>query len=280
MILDSNSVKNIDQYIDQFMTMLVAYAPKFVFAVITFIIGLILIKIFRRFMTRLMAKDKADPTVLKFMMDLLTWIFRILLAMSVIEKLGIATTSFVAIIGAAGLAVGLSLQGSLSNFAGGILIIMFKPFRVGDYIEAQNQAGTVNSIQIFSTKLITSNNQVVYLPNGALSNGTIKNFSQEPLRRAEIILSVAYSTNLKFVKDTLQQIIQSDSKILNEPAPGIEIKALAENSINIAVTIWSQRAYYGAMVSDFYENTKEAFEKANIEIPHPQRDIHLKKDIV
>lgn len=221
-------------------------------------------------------RQDMDPTLLKFVMDVCTWIFRVLLFISVIEKLGVTTTSFVAAIGAAGLAVGLSLQGSLSNFAGGLLIILFKPFRVGDYIEAQGQAGTVNSIQIFSTRIITSNNQVIYMPNGALSNGTIKNFSQEPLRRAEIVLSVDYKTDLKRAKEIILEVTQQDKKILRNPKPAIEIKALAENSIDLNVFIWSESVNYGAMVSDFYENIKTAFDEAGIEIPYPQRDVNVK----
>jgi small conductance mechanosensitive channel len=270
-------MKDFDYYLNGFTDLIITYTPKLIIALVTLIVGLLLIKLFRRFLKNLMMRrEDMDPTLLKFVMDVCTWIFRVLLFISVIEKLGVTTTSFVAAIGAAGLAIGLSLQGSLSNFAGGLLIIMFKPFRVGDYIEAQGQAGTVNSIQIFSTKIITSNNQVIYMPNGALSNGTIKNFSQEELRRAEIVLSVDYKTDLKKAKEIIFSVTNQDQKILREPAPAIEIKALAENSIDLNVFIWAERPNYGAMVSDFYENIKVAFEQAGIEIPYPQRDVHLK----
>jgi len=269
-------MKEIDYYWDKLNAMTVEYAPKVVVAAITLIIGLLIIKLFRRVLKRLMTERDFDPTLLKFVMDVFTWIFRVLLIISVIGKLGVETTSFVAAIGAAGLAIGLSLQGSLSNFAGGLLIVMFKPFRVGDYIEAQGQSGTVNSIQIFSTQLITSNNQVIYLPNGALSNGTIKNYSQEPLRRAEIVLKVGYDSDLKLVKDVIMQVIKADARILSEPEPLIEIRTLGENGIDVAVYMWGERADYGHIVSDFYENIKVAFENAGIELPYPQRDIHVK----
>lgn len=270
------STSKLDQFIEKFIDSLINYIPDLIGAIITLVIGIIIIKVFRRIITGLMAKRNMDPTFLKFVLDVCTWIFRAILFITVIGQLGVQTTSFMAALGAAGIAIGLSLQGSLSNFAGGLLIILFKPFRVGDTIEAQGQSGTVNSIQIFSTRIITSNNQVVYLPNGTLSNNTIKNYSQEPLRRAEIILSVAYTSNLKHVKEILQEVIESDQNILKTPAPGIEIKNLAENSVIIAVQIWAERANHGAMVSDFYENTKNAFEKANIEIPFPQRNVYLK----
>ncbi|RZJ64462.1 MAG: mechanosensitive ion channel [Flavobacterium sp.] len=266
-----------DEYIGRWLDRVIDYIPEFVVAIVYLILGMLIIKFFRRFMTRLMTKKQTDPTVLKFLMDLLTWIFRVLLVISVIGQLGVPTTSFVAVIGAAGLAVGLSLQGSLSNFAGGILIILFKPFRVGEYIEAQGQAGTIAAIQIFSTEMITTSNQVVYIPNGALSNGTIKNFSREPLRRASITLGVAYNSDLKKVREVLMSTIESDPKILKEPQPAIEIKGLAENSVDLNVYLWAERANYFAAVSDFYENTKAAFDAAGIEIPYPQRDLNIRQ---
>jgi small conductance mechanosensitive channel len=271
--------KDIHYYINELKDALIHYIPNVVLSVLIFITGIIAIKIFRRIITSIMTKrPDHDPTLLKFVLDVCTWIFRGMIFVAIIGELGIQTTSFVALIGAAGLAVGLSLQGSLSNFAGGLLIILFKPFRVGDSIEAQGQAGTVNAIQIFNTVITTGNNQVVYMPNGALSNGTVKNFSQEALRRAEITVSVSYHSDLKLVKETLQGIIKSDSNILANPAPNIEIKQLAENSVDLNVQIWTERAKYGKMVSDFLENTKNVFEEKGIEIPYPQRDIHIKKD--
>jgi len=267
----------LDQVLHWFTDGLIGYLPNILKAIGILIIGLILIKVLRRVITGIITKKpEHDPTLLKFILDVATWILRAFLFVVIIGRLGVETTTFAAAIGAAGLAIGLSLQGSLSNFAGGLLIILFKPFRIGDYIEAQGQAGTVNSIQIFSTRLITSTNQVVYMPNGALSNNTIKNFSQEPLRRADITLSVGYSTDLKIVKNIINTVIASDKKVLTEPRAAIEIKALAENAIELNVMIWAERASYGAMVSDFYENIKAAFEHANIEIPFPQRDIYVK----
>ncbi len=271
------AIENLDVYIARFYSNLVDYLPSLISAVIVLTIGMLIIKLFRRIVSNLMTKKDLDPTLLKFVLDVFTWIFRVILFVTVIDQLGVKTTSLMAALGAAGIAIGLALQGSLSNFAGGLLIILFKPFRVGDYIEAQGQAGTVNSIQIFSTRIITGNNQVIYMPNGALSNGTIKNFSQEPLRRAEIMLSIDYKNNLENVKDVLFVVIKNDPNILTEPKPFIEIKSLGENGIDLMVFVWAERANYGSMVSDFYENVKTAFEKQGIEIPHPQRDVQIKK---
>lgn len=266
----------IDRYIDILVVRVVDYIPNLLWAIAILIIGLLGIKFMRNFITRIMtARPEHDPTLLKFILDVCTWALRILLFVVIIGKLGIETTSFAAIIGAGAVAIGLSLQGSLSNFAGGLLIILFKPFRVGDYIEAQGQGGTVSSIQIFSTRLITSNNQVVYLPNGTLSNNTIKNFSQEANRRAEILLNVSYHNNLKQVKDIVFDVIKGNDKILQSPAPGFEIRALNESSVQIAIYLWSERPKYSAMVSEFYESIKVGFEQGGIELPSSQPALNI-----
>lgn len=271
-----NDQIKIDSYLEYFTNKLISYVPNIVGAILIFIVGVIIIKLLRRLITGIVTKrPDHDPTVLKFLLDVLTWILRILLFIQIIEQLGVQTTTFAAAIAAAGLAIGLSLQGSLSNFAGGLLIILFKPFRIGDYIEAQGQGGTVSSIQIFSTRLITSNNQVVYLPNGTLSNNTIKNFSQESKRRAEILLNVSYHNNLKLVKDIIFTVINADDNILKTPAPGFEVRALNENSVQVVVYLWSERTKYGAMVSNFYINIKAAFEQAGIELPTPQQALNI-----
>ena len=193
---------------------ILAFWPHLLSAIITLVIGLLIIKIFRKIMMRLIESKKFDTTLLKFVMDVLIWTFRALLFVSVITKLGVETSVFVAAIGAAGLAIGLSLQGSLANFAGGLLIILFKPLRVGDYIEAQGESGTVAAIFIFSTKIITPNNQSVYMPNGPLSNGIIRNFSKEMTRRTDITLSVNHNSDFHQVKDLIFDVIKSDTRIL------------------------------------------------------------------
>ncbi|PZR21791.1 MAG: mechanosensitive ion channel protein MscS [Flavobacterium psychrophilum] len=259
-------------FIEWATTTVINFIPNLLRAVAFLVIGIILIKIFRKIITRLMMSREMDPTFLKFVLDVCTWIFRVTLIISIIDQLGVQTTSLMALLGTIGIAVGLSLQGSLSNFAGGLLIVLFKPFRVGDYIEAQGQGGTVRSIQIFSTQLVTSNNQIVYLPNGTLSNNTIKNFSQEPLRRAEIMLTVGYNSDLGKVKEVINSVIEKDNRILKSPAHAIDIKDLAENAVILNVLLWSERSNHTSVVSSFYENIKSAFESNGIEISAPQND--------
>jgi len=275
LFIENVKISNLDILINRLVTRVVDFIPNLLWAIIILIGGIIAIKILRKAITRIMTSREMDPTFLKFVLDVSTWIIRATLFIAIIGQLGVETTSLMALLGTIGIAVGLSLQGSLSNFAGGLLIVLFKPFKVGDYIEAQGQAGTVNSIQIFSTRIITSTHQVVYLPNGTLSNNTVKNFSQEPLRRADISLSVSYNSDLKKVKDVITKVITSDVKALTSPAPSIEIKDLADNAVILNVMIWTERANHGGLVSDFYENIKVAFENEEIQIPFPQRDIHI-----
>ena len=187
-------------YIKGFMKVLIDYSPKLISALVILFIGIYTIRFINNLVKRIMIKRNLDPTLSKFLADILIWVLRVLLFVTFISKLGIETSSFVAILGAAGLAIGMSLQGSLSNFAGGMLIILFKPFRVGDTIEAQGVTGTVKEIQIFVTKLLTVNNQTIFVPNGVLSNGVITNYSVEGNRRADLVFTISYDTNIKTPK--------------------------------------------------------------------------------
>ncbi len=269
-------MKEFDYYLEWFLEILITSIPSILYAIGILIAGILGIKFIRFIVSRIMKKRDMDPTAIKFLMDILTWVLKIVLFVIVISKLGIETSSFVAILGAAGLAIGLSLQGSLSNFAGGLLIIIFKPFRAGDYIEAQGEGGTVQEIQIFATRLNSPNNQVIYIPNGALSNGNIKNYSKEPTRRAEIIIGAAYGSDIKHVKDVLHKIVAAESKILKEPEPTIRIKELAENSVNFELLVWATNDDFWEMLSDVQEQVKISFDNEGIEIPFPQRDIIIK----
>jgi len=224
-----------------------------------------------------MIKREMEPTLTKFLADILIWTLKILLFVTVISRLGVENSSFVAIIGAAGLAIGLSLQGSLSNFAGGVLIIMFKPFKLGDYIEAQGVAGTVKQIQIFVTQLATVDNQFIFIPNGVLSNGTITNFTYATNRRADLTIGISYSSNIKKAKEIILEIMNNHPLVLKDPAPIVLVKDLAESSINLAVRPWAELPNFFDMRSEILEAIKNAFDSEGIGIPFPQRDVHIKQ---
>ena len=257
-------IHSFGEYANQFMNALIDYSPKLISAFIILFVGLYAIRFINRLVKKIMVKRELDPTLSKFLADILLWVLRVLLFVTFISKLGIETSSFVAILGAAGLAVGLSLQGSLSNFAGGMLIILFKPFRVGDTIEAQGVTGTVSEIQIFVTKLITGNNQTIFVPNGVLSNGVIINFSESGVRRADLLFSLSYETNIKIAKDIVMQVMQNHPKVLKNPPPSVAVRDLSESAIHLSIKPWSANADFGDMCSDILENCKDAFDKAGI----------------
>ena len=254
------------EYVDQFINLLIDYSPKLISALLILFVGLYAVRLINRLVRRIMIRRELDPTLSKFLADSLLWALRILLFVTFISKLGIETSSFVAILGAAGLAIGLSLQGSLSNFAGGMLIILFKPFRVGDTIEAQNVVGTVSEIQIFVTKLITGNNQTIFVPNGILSNGVITNFSLGKNRRANLLLNISYETNIKTAKEIVMQVLENHPKVLKNPAPNVIVNLLTDSAIQLAIQPWAKNADFGTMCSDVLEDCKDAFDKAGIEI--------------
>ncbi len=242
------------------------YSPKIISAFVILIVGIYAIRLINRLIKKIMIKRELDPTLTKFLADILIWALRILLFIAFISKLGVETSSFVAILGAMGLAVGLSLQGSLSNFAGGMLIILFEPFKVGDTIEAQGQIATVLEIQIFVTKLVTANNQTIFIPNGILSNGTIINYSTQGQRRADLTIAISYETDIKKAKEIIAEVMRSNPKVLTTPAPEVGVKNLTDNAIQLAVRPWAKNEDFGAVFSETLENCKLAFDAAGIEI--------------
>ncbi|OIV41864.1 mechanosensitive ion channel family protein [Flavobacterium johnsoniae] len=253
-------------YATKFINILIDYSPKLISAFLILFIGLYAIRLINRVIRKIMVKRNLDPTLTKFLADILLWALRILLFVTFISKLGIETSSFVAILGAMGLAVGLSLQGSLSNFAGGMLIIVFKPFKVGDTIEAQGVIATVLEIQIFVTKMLTGNNQTVFVPNGALSNGTIINYSMQGERRADLTFSISYDSDIKKAKDILLDVLNKNPKVLKTPAPEVFVKNLSASSVDFAVRPWAKNANYGAVFSETLENCKTALDEAGISV--------------
>lgn len=259
-------IDSFSEYVDQFVKLLIDYSPKLITAFFVLIIGLYAIRLINRLVRKIMVKRQLDPTLTVFLADSLLWAMRFLLFVTFISKLGIETSSFVAILGAIGLAVGLSLQGSLSNLAGGVLIILFKPFKVGDSIEAQGVAGTVGEIQIFVTKLVTGNNQTIFIPNGILSNGVITNFSVDNNRRANLLFNISYDTNIKRAKEIVMQVLENHPKVLKTPSPTVVVNLLTDSAIQLAIQPWSKNSDFSQMCSDVLENCKDAFDTAGIVI--------------
>ena len=248
---------------------------KLLLAAITLLVGLWIIKKIVKMCTVLMVKADLEASLLSFLTNLIKWTLKVLLFISVLGQLGVATSSFLAIIGAAGLAVGLALQGSFSNFAGGILILLFKPFKVGDFIEAQGEKGDVKEIQIFNTKIITPRNRVAVIPNGILSNGLIKNYTEEGKLRVDIAIGISYDSDIKQAREILLKVLNDHPKTLKFPKPVVLVTDLGDSSVNLGVRPWATPGDYWDVYFECIEQCKEALDEANISIPFPQRDVHM-----
>jgi small conductance mechanosensitive channel len=248
--------------------------PVLLKSIILLLVGRYIIRLVLQVFGKTLAKYEIDPSLATFLKSFLNAILWVLLIISVATTLGMEMTSFIAIIGAAGLAVGLALQGSLANFAGGVLILIFKPFRVGETIDAQGTLGSVESIDILYTKIRNFDNKVVIVPNGALANNSIVNLSQKPTRRVEINVGVAYGTDLKKTRKVILDTLKMDERIHDEPEPIVKFTTFGDSSLDLVVRAWTDAADLWPVYWDNMEAIKEAFEANDIEIPFPQRDVH------
>ena len=262
-----------NELVDKALELSLTYGPKLVLAIITLIVGFWIIK------KVVAGADKTfsskDPTLGKFASSLISVLLKAVLLIAVASMVGIETTSFVAILGAAGLAVGLALQGSLANFAGGVLILMFKPFKVGDVIEAQGFIATVKEIQIFNTILKTADNRIVIIPNGALSNGSMVNINQESTRRVDFVFGIGYEDDIDKAKTILNTLADNDPRVLKDPAKLVVLSELADSSVNFTVRLWVNTADYWGVYFDMQEAVKKSFDQQGISIPYPQQDVHM-----
>ncbi|MCL6265596.1 mechanosensitive ion channel family protein [Flagellimonas myxillae] len=251
------------------------FGPKLVTAILIYIVGSWIIKRIVSATRKVMSKSKYEESLQKFLLNLISWALKIFLIILVISRLGVDVTTFAAVIAAAGLAVGLALQGSLSNFAGGVLLMIFKPYRIGDLIEAQGELGVVKEIEIFTTKLITPENKLAIVPNGAMANGNIVNYSAEGKIRVDTVVGVGYGEDIKKSKEVLLKVLTSNPQVLQDPAPSVNVLELADSSVNFAVRPYCKPEDYWDVYFSTYENCKLALDEAGIEIPYPhQVEIH------
>lgn len=270
------NVEELVKISEAWLPVVLEYSGKLTLAVITLLIGWWLISRLTSSIESMLAARKVDRALSSFIGSLVSIVLRILLLISVASMIGVETTSFIAMIGAAGLAIGLALQGSLANFAGGVLIMLFRPFRAGDWIEAQGVSGSVDSIQIFHTTLKTGDNKVVIVPNGSLSNGHITNYSREPRRRADINIGIDYSSDIKKAREVLLEIAQ-DPRVHVDPAPVVFVTGLGDSAVNLSLRVWVATGDFWPVTFSFTELAKERLTEAGIGIPFPQRVVHLAK---
>ncbi|MBN2745254.1 MAG: mechanosensitive ion channel [Bacteroidales bacterium] len=263
------------EYIDLILKMLVEYGPKLLGAIVVLIIGLWIIKMINKSIRKVMLKSKMDDSLVPFLSGIIDGLMKALLIISVMSMVGIAMTSFVAILGAAGLAVGMALSGTLQNFAGGVMILIFKPYKAGDFIEAQGYTGTVKEIQIFNTIMVTVDNRKIIIPNGGLSGSSMINYSAMETRRVDLTFGVSYSDDIEKSRQVILDEINKLPYILNEPAPFVRVSALADSSVNFATRVWVNAADYWTCYHDLLENVKKAMDANGISIPFPQTDVHV-----
>jgi small conductance mechanosensitive channel len=254
----------------------VTYGMKFVMAIVVLIVGLLVVKWITKAVVRLMKKGNVNDSLIPFLKSMLNILLKLMLVISVMGMVGIQMTSFIAVLGAAGLAVGLALQGTLQNFAGGVMILLFKPYEVGHFIETQGYMGTVKEIQIFTTVLSTPDNRKVIIPNSPMATGSITNFSAMPTRRIDFSFGIGYSDDIDKAKDILLKMAQKDERVLkDENPPAVMVDALGDSSVNLKLRTWVKSEDYWSLWCDTQEGVKKQFDAAGISIPFPQRDVHL-----
>ena len=263
-------MENTEKWIDIAIKYGSEYGLKLIMALIIWIVGKWIIKQIMKVFKKLLSKNKnIDTTLEKFLSNLVRTSLLVFVIIAILGQLGIDTASFAAIIAAAGLAIGLALQGSLSNFAGGVLIMLFKPFKIGDLIEAQGELGIVKEIQIFTTQLTTPDNKLVIMPNGVLSNGSIKNYTELGMIRVDLTIGVSYDADIRQTKEVLMKAMTSQSNVLKDPAPTVNMGELADSSVNYEVRPWATPENYWDVYFQTVENCKVELDKAGIEIPYP-----------
>jgi len=256
-------------------TYAISYGINILLALAILIIGTWIARIITKSVVKVMNAQKVDDTLVKFLSGLTKTVLYVFVIIAAIDQAGIESTSFVAILGAAGLAVGFALQGSLSNFASGVMLIIFKPIKVGDYIEAAGVSGSVEEIGIFVTTLTTPDNKVIYIPNSQMGGGIITNYSIKDTRRVDMEFGIGYSDDIDKARSVILEILSSDSRILKDPVPGVFVVTLAESSVNFKVRPWVNASDYWGVYCDTTENIKKKFDENNISIPFPQTDVHL-----
>ncbi|HPR83290.1 MAG TPA: mechanosensitive ion channel, partial [Pontiellaceae bacterium] len=268
---------NTPEWVTTAQAMLTAFGLKLVAAILIFVIGRWIAKMVQNGLEKGMLKAKVDQVLVTFTVNMAYTALMVFVALAALGQLGVQTTSFIAVLGAAGLAVGLALQGSLSNFASGVMIIIFRPFKIGDYVEGGGTGGTVKAIHIFTTTLTTGDNKRVIVPNSKMMGDNIINYSAEGTRRLDLTASIGYGDSIDKAKAVLQDILAKEPRVLKDPAPFVGVSKLAESSVDFTVRPWVQSADYWPVCFDLNEAIKKRFDAEGLSIPFPQRDVHLYK---
>lgn len=269
---------NLEEVIQEIITVITAYGLDVIGAIIILIIGNMISKRVPKTVANVLNKQGVDPTVVNFLGSLARMSILIITMLLVLAQFGVQTASLIAVLGAAGLAIGLALQGTLSNVAGGVMLLFFRPLRVGDYVEAAGHGGTVKAVNLFTTELATPDNVQIILPNASVWGGAIKNFSFHDTRRVDLVMGIAYEDDMDKAINVMNALIEAESRSLKDPAPMIAVAELADSSVNFTVRMWCNSADYWGLKFDMTKAMKEAFDKEGISIPFPQRVVHMVKE--
>jgi small conductance mechanosensitive channel len=273
-----NELANLDFYTKKGIELILEQGPSMLAALLFLVIGLYITKIIQKIAFTMMQKSNVDDSLMLFIKSFLGVLLKLLIIVTVLGMVGVQMTSFIALLGAVGLAVGMALSGTLQNFAGGVMILVFKPFKIGDLIQTQGHLGTVKEIQIFVTILLTPENKTVIIPNGPISNSDITNYTMQGKIRVDLIMGISYKSNIKDARKVLMKVMLDHPLVLMDPMPFVGVVELGDSSINLAVRPYTKPQNYWAVYFDVYEAGKESLDAANIEIPFPQMDLHMKKE--
>ncbi len=273
--MEELNVNELNKYSDLALEFIMDYGPKLIGGILTLLIGLWVIKRIMGGIRKVFDKREIDDSLKPFLISMIGALLKIFLGISVLGMIGIEMTSFIAILGAAGLAVGMALSGTLQNFAGGVIILILKPFKVGDFIEAQGYSGSISAIEIFNTFLKTPDNKTIIIPNGPLATGSLINYSTEPKRRVDWTFGIGYGDSVQKAREILQDILNADERIHKDPAIFIQVSALADSSVNLATRVWVDAANYWPVYMETMEKVYNAFNEKGINIPFPQMDVHV-----
>lgn len=273
-VIEAVKTGKMDEFIEKIIILGTEAGKSILLAAIVAVIGYYIVRFINNMVARILERRNVEPTVQSFLKSFVNITLLILLILTVVSTLGVNTTSLAALLASAGLAVGMALSGNLQNLAGGIILLLFKPYKVGDYIEAQGVSGTVKAIQIFHTILTTPDNKELFIPNGALSSGNITNYSKNDLRRVDMVVSVEYGTDTEKVKQVTQELLRSDSRILKDPAPFVAVNELGDNGVFFSIRVWVNGSDYWNVFFDTNERIYNEFNKQGIGFPFPQIQIH------
>ncbi len=275
--MEQVSLEKASIYADKATELAVSYAPKVAAAIVTLIVGSFIIKMLMSGLRKLFSKRDFDETLERFLLSLIGIALKILLWVTVISMLGVQMTSFIAMLGAAGLAVGMALSGTLQNFAGGVMLLLFRPYKVGDLIETQGHTGVVKEIQIFNTVLNTPDGKTIIVPNAPVSSNSLTNYSAQGTLRADLSVGIGYEDDIKQAKDVILAVLTGDSRVHSDPAPFVGVESLGDSSVNLTVRAWTDVATYWDVYFENYEAIKNALDANGISIPYPQQDVNMKQ---